>query len=113
VIVNDLLQCFWFVPTGDLWRVDYQRLEEQPQNATSNTTPEVTAQDGTASRFSLTCASALCVFDRASQTVSARLSGIVVWLLLRWTLRILTGYGSATFAFQQLLLPFSCCRRSL
>lgn len=39
-------QCFWFVPTGDLWRVEYQRLEEQPQDATSNTTPEVTAQDG-------------------------------------------------------------------
>ncbi len=36
-IIVFLMQCFWFVPTGDLWRVDYQRLEEQPQNATSNT----------------------------------------------------------------------------
>ena len=78
-IVNDVMQCFWFVPTGDLWRVDYQRLEEQPENATSNTTPEVTAQDGTASHFSLTCKSvgAFCVFDTASQTASVRLSGVV------------------------------------
>jgi hypothetical protein len=49
------MQCFWFVPTGDLWRVDYQRLEEQPEDAMSNSTPEVTAQDGTASHFSLAC----------------------------------------------------------
>lgn len=40
------LQCFWFVPTGNLWRVDYQRLEDQPASAIPNGIPEVTAQDG-------------------------------------------------------------------
>ena len=39
-------QCFWFVPTGDLWRVDYQRLEDEPASAIPNGTPEVTAMDG-------------------------------------------------------------------
>lgn len=41
------MQCFWYVPTGELWRVDYQRLEDQPDDAASNTTPQVTAMDGT------------------------------------------------------------------
>ena len=41
-----MVQCFWYVPTGDLWRVDYQRLEDQPDDAISNTTPEVSAMDG-------------------------------------------------------------------
>ena len=40
------MQCFWFVPTGDLWRVDYQHLEDQPASAIPNGTPEVTAMDG-------------------------------------------------------------------
>ena len=40
------MQCFWYVPTGQLWRVDYQRLEDQPDDAISNTTPQVTAMDG-------------------------------------------------------------------
>ena len=40
------MQCFWYVPTGQLWRVDYQRLEDQPDDAISNTIPQVTAMDG-------------------------------------------------------------------
>lgn len=40
------MQCFWFVPTGDLWRIDYQRLEDEPASAIPNGTPEVTAFDG-------------------------------------------------------------------
>ena len=50
-----VMQCFWFVPTGDLWRVDYQRQEEQPEDAIPNGTREVTAMDGTHSHSPLDC----------------------------------------------------------
>lgn len=49
------MQCFWYVPTGQLWRVDYQRLEDQPDDAISNTTPQVTAMDGMPNGITSNC----------------------------------------------------------
>ena len=58
-----VMQCFWFVPTGDLWRVDYQRQEEQPEDAIPNGTPEVTAMDGTHSHSPLDCIQAILFYS--------------------------------------------------
>ena len=48
-------------------------------------------------------------FTGPARLLQSGCPGVLVQLLLHWTLRILTAYLIARFAFQQPLLPFSCC----
>lgn len=84
------MQCFWYVPTGELWRVDYQRLEDQPDDATSNTTPQVTAMDGM-SNYAI---SPLAEIDGSA-------------LLQCWAASVCTGCCHAAQCCRHFLLPRS------
>lgn len=89
-----VMQCFWFVPTGDLWRVDYQRQEEQPEDAIPNGTPEVTAMDGTQSHSPLDCIQAI-LFCSVCSTWPGKMSLRCQFDCMPW-LRVLTA-NSLTF----------------